>query len=396
MKKFDDSLVAWNRSLSGLEKRDLHDCGVGSFLGLRQVKLEVDFLDACLKFSDPRYHVFRFHDGEVCPLVEEFSAIMGWHTRQNPVVLRTELGYKTKFSDFLMLTRSEVDHLFVGSMVSLNRLLDKFMDKKDRTISFASKRRALSFCLIVRHAFVEMVDDSLMANPRFLVMVEQMELGRNPAHLLLAETIVGLDDRHVSKMHEYKGCPRLLQVWLMERFGALVPMERAYSIGSLTSRRLNWALGGSRPNGYFEDYVRLTTLRWVISWWNITEFSGSSVLTASKGLPLCALELGLHIHPLRVRRQMGLAQTIPSLDTKIQASKMLTGKMIDEWESMWASRAIWKVPNPRETVWVSRAYVRWTTSENARANKGFRKDEEVDIRYHLRKAQHVDMLEMEL
>ena len=50
MKEFDDTLYKWTKSLTGVEKRELLDCGGGVFLGLRQLRVEEDFLDACLEY----------------------------------------------------------------------------------------------------------------------------------------------------------------------------------------------------------------------------------------------------------------------------------------------------------------------------------------------------------
>ena len=59
--------------------------------------------------------------------------------------------------------------------------------------------------------------DSLLASPSLLMVVEQLECDRNAMPLILAETLIGLDDRAISRAHGYTGCPCLLQVCLMER-----------------------------------------------------------------------------------------------------------------------------------------------------------------------------------
>ena len=231
------------------------------------------------------------------------------------------------------------------------------------------------------------MSDSQLTSPSLLMVVEQLKHGRNAMPLVLAETIIGLDDRAISRAHAYTGCPRLLQVWLMERLRCLSDPTGKYGIGSVTSRRLTWPDARRRPVGYFVDFVRFAVPRWIVPWWEVSECSGSDVLTASQGLMLCGFDLGIHIHPLRVRRQMGFAQTIPAMDTKIQEPVVLSRSILERWELMWANRSIWKSPVIHETVWVSGAYIRWTKSDDPKANEGFRKDEKVDGLYRQRKAQ---------
>ena len=120
----------------------------------------------------------------------------------------TQLGFRSKFRDFLGLTKYEVDHLFVGGdHVSLLLVCEKFMNVNDRGLSPAAQRRALTYCLMARYGFEGLLTDSLLVMPNLLIVVEQMEYGRNPIPLMLAETILGLDDHFVSRLHDYRGCP---------------------------------------------------------------------------------------------------------------------------------------------------------------------------------------------
>ena len=43
---------------------------------LSQVELNFSFLNTVIQFWDPIDHVFRFNGYEICPLYEEFAAIM--------------------------------------------------------------------------------------------------------------------------------------------------------------------------------------------------------------------------------------------------------------------------------------------------------------------------------
>jgi len=126
---FDELVRDWTKSLTSAEKESLAGDGTKIFLGLRQLKLEIDFLDACLAFWDPAYHVFRFPRGEVSPLLEEFAAVAGWSARTTPVVVRLETGSRGRVQNYLSMTRDQCDDLKVGTKLNMLRLCQRFMNR---------------------------------------------------------------------------------------------------------------------------------------------------------------------------------------------------------------------------------------------------------------------------
>lgn len=60
--------------------------GIGYNMNLRLlaslsfIKLDLNFLHAVISMWDPNNHVFWFKTDEMCPLPEEFNAIVGWPT----------------------------------------------------------------------------------------------------------------------------------------------------------------------------------------------------------------------------------------------------------------------------------------------------------------------------
>ena len=81
---FESALNSWLGSLGKLEKRELDGMHLGVLVSFRFVKLDLDFMLAALEAWDPNHHVFRFGNNEVCPLPEEFSAILGWPLMLEP------------------------------------------------------------------------------------------------------------------------------------------------------------------------------------------------------------------------------------------------------------------------------------------------------------------------
>ncbi|KDP47190.1 hypothetical protein JCGZ_19672 [Jatropha curcas] len=76
---FNHSMHSWTKSLSKVEKINLGRYGLSPIITLRGVVVDWDFLWACIRLWDPEAHIFRFGGmmEEMCPLFEEFCAIIG-------------------------------------------------------------------------------------------------------------------------------------------------------------------------------------------------------------------------------------------------------------------------------------------------------------------------------
>ena len=153
MDRFNQELLKCTRETSKKGKKGLKLGGVEVFIGLKQLKSETKFLDACLEYWDPIYHVFRFPGGEICPFVKEFDAIAGWLHRLQPVVSFADVGYKKKFETFFKLTSNVVDRLFVGDRVDMVVFVTYFSNFENKSILVESRCRALAFCLLHRDCF---------------------------------------------------------------------------------------------------------------------------------------------------------------------------------------------------------------------------------------------------
>ena len=51
--------------------------GLAAFNVLRTVQVDYTFLHCAAQYWSPKDHVFRFHTNEICPLLEELTAILG-------------------------------------------------------------------------------------------------------------------------------------------------------------------------------------------------------------------------------------------------------------------------------------------------------------------------------
>ncbi|KAK9740315.1 hypothetical protein RND81_03G025800, partial [Saponaria officinalis] len=179
--------------------------------------------------------------------------------------------------------------------------------------------------------------------------------------LILGETLVGLTDRHTSSVHEYRGSPQILQIWLMERLCVLapVPFGVTFAPGGVTTRNRSWAGPSDRRLGYFERFVRERPIRWVVPWWGITTMTASTLYGSFRGYTVYSLERAIRIHPRRVLRQFGRVQKIPPQDTEVVEPELLTPGMVEDWSRRWADRTSWTVRGIPETTRVTDAYTKW-------------------------------------
>ena len=65
------------KNLNGNDWNKLQPFHVKSLRSLQHLKIDTPLLHAAPTFQNPKDHVFRFNSQELCPLIEEFAAILG-------------------------------------------------------------------------------------------------------------------------------------------------------------------------------------------------------------------------------------------------------------------------------------------------------------------------------
>ena len=71
------SMKTFLKSLNGNYWNRLQPFHVKSLRSLQYLKIDNALLHAAATFWDTQDHVFKFNGQEVCPLIEEFAAILG-------------------------------------------------------------------------------------------------------------------------------------------------------------------------------------------------------------------------------------------------------------------------------------------------------------------------------
>ena len=96
---------------------------------LRNVKIQWDFLYAVVKFWDPEDHVFRFKTVELCPTIEEFSAILTYDPRKKFVAASYDPRHREPLSDVLGLPTSITSSMVEGHMVNHHAIVFRLINK---------------------------------------------------------------------------------------------------------------------------------------------------------------------------------------------------------------------------------------------------------------------------
>jgi len=221
IEEFDAELKKVVNDLTIEDKDALARMGLGALLVLAQINPEKDLMEFCMRFWDTEYHVFRFPLGEICPFPEEFAAIGGWPVAAVPAVMPFVLGSKIKFGRSLQLKDSS--YFLRENRVDMLRLAQSMGYRRETRVSREVRLRVVLFLLLHRYCFEGFMTPTALGDPRMMLVVEQMEVGRSPACLILGETVIGLDRHFDNPQMPYTGSSKLLLIWLLERLQLIHP-----------------------------------------------------------------------------------------------------------------------------------------------------------------------------
>jgi len=170
--------------------------------------LNFNFLDAAINFWDPVDHVFRFNGYEICPLYEEFAAIMDTEcsSRDGLVQIIPNMLFPQDLSALIGLPFDTCRALVTDDCVPLPSLKPIILQKQKNSLEW---KRLVVFYL---YAQFLLVSSRIDGDIRIFSLMEQLEERRNPFPLILAETLCGLDNVKNGSARRLGGSPLLLQV----------------------------------------------------------------------------------------------------------------------------------------------------------------------------------------
>ena len=205
-----DPVVTLIRQISDWTSPDLKQLSALRYL--HRVQVDFSFLKASVSFWDPRNHVFNFNGHELCPLPEEFSAILGIYLPPlTPLVLPIFRNqYPQEACATFSFSPNEVAKVIpCPSSIELDSLLTAAVGMSVGSHAWGS---AVLFCLLAR--FLLTGCDSKRGDYRLLHLLPGIRNGHDSSAIILAETLRGLDDVQGKSSHRFSGSPLLLQVSL--------------------------------------------------------------------------------------------------------------------------------------------------------------------------------------
>ena len=195
------------KNLNGNDWNKLQPFHVKSLRSLQHLKIDTALLHAAATFWNPKDHVFRFNSQELCPLIEEFAAILGCSLDSTAMIALPDLDMQIPhrlITFFDMPPDNIYSSLLPSGLLNFSSLITACETKDKNTPAWV---RTVSFCLYAQFLLVSSQGD---ADMRVISILEQVETGANPMPTILAETIIGLDN--FKEQNRLSGSLLLLQV----------------------------------------------------------------------------------------------------------------------------------------------------------------------------------------
>ena len=160
------------KSLNGNNWNRLQPFHIKSLRSLQYLKIDTAFLHAATTFWDTQDHVFRFHGQELCPLIEEFAAILGYSLDSTAMIILPDLNMQIphKLVAFFYMSPDDIySSLLPSGALNLSSLITACEKKDKNTPAWI---RTVSFCLYAQFLLVSSKGDT---DIRIISIIEQVE-----------------------------------------------------------------------------------------------------------------------------------------------------------------------------------------------------------------------------
>ena len=99
-------IFSWMDNISGIDRLNFRCFRLNDLFACKHIKLCTDLLIAAIQCWVPKLHVFRFGSQEICPLFEEFSAILHSDPYADLIVPPVQTGYVQDIACLLHISSS--------------------------------------------------------------------------------------------------------------------------------------------------------------------------------------------------------------------------------------------------------------------------------------------------
>ena len=117
----------WVRSFDFTTKTNFTTFKLEGIKSLKNVKINWEFLCAAKKFQDTKDHVFRFNTAELCPIIKEFSTIIGYEFGKKSIAVSCDPKHREILFDALGLSVSITSSMIEVYMVNLHAVVTRLL-----------------------------------------------------------------------------------------------------------------------------------------------------------------------------------------------------------------------------------------------------------------------------
>ena len=193
----------WVSRTNNVGRDHLRHVCLSCIVNYGQVNLNLPLLHVTSNFWDHTLHVFRFNRCELCPMMEEFGAIMGFSNFDHILLPPKHVDHVLLLDEVLSIPYKLGVSWCENDGFDLHALVNHFLEVVDECYPEALAVAVLaSFFLIGKFSEVDVV---------VLDTVNCMDR-ENPVPMILGETLNGLDEVKESMCPYFKGSHLLLQV----------------------------------------------------------------------------------------------------------------------------------------------------------------------------------------
>ena len=304
-------------SIPDSDTAQLRACGFWNIRHYLRLGTTGALVRAATRYWDPKENLFRFNKQEMCPLIEEFSVMMGIQfTRQTKVAHPCPyVGPQARLFNQFNLEEAEKRFIFKQQGADMEVVLSVL-----RNMSPRDPRWVPLVHLMILGCFL-CEQPSGFCCYRLVSLISQIDEGRSPFPVILAETLIRLDAAHSGRPEE-GGSPTLLTFWLLEKMGMTLDYvgKKKFNPGSIQARvkkggpqfEVSTSVWSERLHDLEED-----TVRWLSPWWDIREVL---IQTGDSGVLLFGLYRFIWYRPKRFARQYGQRQYIPDPESGLSSS----------------------------------------------------------------------------
>ncbi|KAK9998200.1 hypothetical protein SO802_017803 [Lithocarpus litseifolius] len=133
-----------------------------------------------------------FDTTELCSTIEEFFAILGYEPRKKSVAVSCDPKYREILSDALGLSTLVSSSMIEGYIVNLQAVVTRPIDKRTHSL-FNNMQKNFGLALWFMGEFLLCSGRLGFIDARAIGIMSQVKNGDNPASLILAKTLLGLD-----------------------------------------------------------------------------------------------------------------------------------------------------------------------------------------------------------